>query len=87
MNIKGTFLCIILTFIELSCIDEVWNIGFEEYLDAPGVIIVEWAHKFPTLLPMARLDIWIAMVSCETRYVQCAIYDTTYTRYLRRDEI
>jgi tRNA threonylcarbamoyladenosine biosynthesis protein TsaE len=69
----------------ISCIEEAWDIGFEEYLDTPGVIIVEWAHKFPLLLPPRRLSICITAVSCETRYVQCTIYDITYIRYFRRN--
>lgn len=74
-------------FYRLSCIDEVWNIGFEEYLHTQGIVIVEWAHKFPMLLPISRLAIWIAMASFETRYVRCVIYDKTYMRYLARHEI
>jgi len=27
------------------------NIGWDEYLDEPGVVIVEWADLFPGLLP------------------------------------
>ncbi len=31
--------------------EELWAIGWEEYLDAGGVIAVEWADKFPAVLP------------------------------------
>jgi len=27
------------------------NIGWDEYLDEPGIVIVEWADLFPALLP------------------------------------
>ena len=30
---------------------ELLNIGWDEYLDEPGVIVVEWADLFPALLP------------------------------------
>lgn len=30
---------------------ELLNIGWDEYLDEPGIIVVEWADLFPTLLP------------------------------------
>lgn len=30
---------------------ELLNIGWDEYLDEPGVVIVEWADLFPGLLP------------------------------------
>ncbi len=31
--------------------EELLRIGFDEYLDAPGVVALEWADKFPALLP------------------------------------
>jgi len=31
--------------------DEVVRIGWDDYLDAEGVIVVEWPDKFPELLP------------------------------------
>jgi tRNA threonylcarbamoyladenosine biosynthesis protein TsaE len=43
-------------FYRLSCCTEVQDIGFEEYLTARGVVIVEWADKFPELLPSVRLE-------------------------------
>jgi tRNA threonylcarbamoyladenosine biosynthesis protein TsaE len=30
---------------------ELLNIGWDEYLDEPGIIVVEWADLFPALLP------------------------------------
>jgi tRNA threonylcarbamoyladenosine biosynthesis protein TsaE len=31
--------------------DELLRIGFDDYLDAGGVLAIEWADKFPDLLP------------------------------------
>ncbi len=31
--------------------EEVRRIGFDEYLEAEGVCVIEWADKFPELLP------------------------------------
>ncbi len=31
--------------------DEALALGWEEYLDAGGLMVVEWADKFPALLP------------------------------------
>lgn len=31
--------------------DELLRIGFDDYLDAAGVFALEWAEKFPALLP------------------------------------
>ncbi len=38
-------------FYRLMSAAEVINIGWDDYLDADGVVIVEWADKFPELLP------------------------------------
>jgi tRNA threonylcarbamoyladenosine biosynthesis protein TsaE len=35
----------------LESAGELWNIGWDDYLDSPGVCIVEWADKFPQALP------------------------------------
>lgn len=40
-------------FYRLDTPQEVLNIGWDDYLDAGGVVIVEWADKFPDLLPAA----------------------------------
>ena len=31
--------------------DELLRIGFDDYLDATGVLAIEWADKFPALMP------------------------------------
>ena len=38
-------------FYRLESADELLNIGWDDYLDARGIVIVEWADKFPELLP------------------------------------
>lgn len=38
-------------FYRLESEDDVVAIGWDEYLDAGGVLIVEWADKFPALMP------------------------------------
>lgn len=38
-------------FYRLKNAEELIEIGWDEYLDAQGVIIAEWADKFPELLP------------------------------------
>jgi tRNA threonylcarbamoyladenosine biosynthesis protein TsaE len=40
-----------LDFYRLDTDDDALRIGFEEYLDAGGVLAIEWADKFPDLLP------------------------------------
>ncbi len=38
-------------FYRLEDEDEALKIGLDEYLDADGVCVIEWADKFPALLP------------------------------------
>ncbi len=35
----------------LQSAGELWNIGWDDYLDGDGVCIVEWADLFPAALP------------------------------------
>ena len=38
-------------FYRLESADELLRIGFDDYLDGAGVLALEWAEKFPALLP------------------------------------
>lgn len=38
-------------FYRLDSAEEVLRIGWDEYLDEEGVVLVEWADKFPEVLP------------------------------------
>ena len=69
-------------FYRLSHFSEALDIGFTDYLDTDGVIIVEWAEKFPELLPVSRLDIRIQIRACADREIQGTAYDLAYIRYI-----
>lgn len=47
----GTLAAFHFDFYRLDAAQEVLDIGWDDYLDAGGVVIVEWADKFPALLP------------------------------------
>ena len=38
-------------FYRMDSAREVMDIGWDDYLDAGGVVIVEWADKFPQIIP------------------------------------
>ena len=40
---------------------EVEELGIEEYLQAEGVVVIEWADKMKSLLPPDRLDVDLRM--------------------------
>lgn len=68
-------------FYRLSSYSEVQDIGFEEYLDAGGVVIIEWADKFPEILPPRRLEVSVRIADSDRRWLQWMAYDTSYGRY------
>src|SRR5262249_25105848 len=68
-------------FYRLPCFTEVQDIGFEEFLDARGVVIVEWADKFPQLLPAERLEVSIRIAASGCLCEQRMAYDMFYGRY------
>src|SRR5215831_6411719 len=57
-------------FYRLSSYFEVCDIGFEEYLEADGVVIIEWADKFPEILPLMRLEVSIRIADSDRRWLQ-----------------
>ncbi len=44
-------------FYRLESIDELFDIGFDEYLDGGGICIIEWPDKFPDAIPEGSLYI------------------------------
>jgi tRNA threonylcarbamoyladenosine biosynthesis protein TsaE len=49
-------------FYRLEDEDEALKIGLDEYLDGDGICVIEWADKFPSLLPShAR---WFRFTHC-----------------------
>ena len=71
-------------FYRLTHWSEAQDIGFMDYLNGQGVIIVEWADKFPQLLPIHRLDIYLQVLPAGNRFIHLAVYDTAYARFLHR---
>lgn len=53
----------------LESIDEAVAIGLDEYFDGDCVVIVEWADKFPGLLPAEAQHISIRLLAGDDREV------------------
>jgi tRNA threonylcarbamoyladenosine biosynthesis protein TsaE len=73
-------------FYRLSSCIEVADLGFEEYLNAGGVVIIEWADKFPEILPPVRLEVSIHIADSDSRWLQWMAYETSYGRYFLHAE-
>ena len=50
--------------------DELYAMGFEDYLDRSGLILMEWADRVPDALPRDRLDIEIVGSGADARTVR-----------------
>jgi tRNA threonylcarbamoyladenosine biosynthesis protein TsaE len=50
-------------FYRLSSEDELDEIGFDDYLNQPGVCAVEWANRFPQRIPSTA--IWVTLSIAE----------------------
>ena len=50
--------------------DELYAMGFEDYLDRGGLFLMEWADRVPDALPRDRLDIEIVGSGADVRTVR-----------------
>lgn len=41
----------------LNSAAEVWDLGLDEMLELPQIVVIEWADRFPECLPESRLTI------------------------------
>jgi len=49
--------------------DEVLNIGLDDYLDSEGITAIEWADKFPELMPRGAKWVRIRALDGDTREI------------------
>lgn len=58
-------------FYRMESENEVLRIGWDEYLDSEGVVVVEWPDKFPVLMP--DNTIWLSLeIDGNKRRVLCS---------------
>jgi len=62
--VKGRLPVFHFDFYRMESPEEVLAIGWDEYLDADGVVIVEWGNKFPELIPESAT--WWALEESES---------------------
>ena len=56
-------------FYRLASAGDLLALGWDEYLEAGGVVIAEWADKFPELLPQDAIWLRFAVEMDESRSV------------------
>ncbi len=54
-------------FYRIESAEELIQIGWDDYLDEEGVLLVEWAEKFPDLLPDESLHYHIKLGTGDNR--------------------
>jgi tRNA threonylcarbamoyladenosine biosynthesis protein TsaE len=72
-------------FYRLNHDHEVWDIGFEDCLEAGGVVVMEWGDKFPSVLPATYLDIRFEILSADERCITWSGSDDSCQHYLDPD--
>ena len=58
--------------------EEMYYIGFEEYLSKKGVCIIEWASLIPNILPKERLEIELSYSGDSGRNMKITAYGVRY---------
>lgn len=68
---RGTHLtCYHFDFYRLKSSAELAGIGFDEYLEDPaGILVIEWASRFPDVLPQSVLTVQIDSKDENTREI------------------
>lgn len=54
----------------LSSEGEAYDIGVEEYLNGKGICLIEWAEKFPKLLPERAIWVKMSVLSDDVRKIE-----------------
>lgn len=64
-------------------VDEIYNIGYEDYIYSGGVCIIEWANIIKTELPEERLEISIRSLEENIRVITFVAYGERYVSFLQ----
>ncbi len=57
-------------FYRLKTADEALALGLDEYLDGDGLTVIEWADRFPELLPPGTVWFHFELADAETRIIR-----------------
>ncbi len=58
--------------------DEAMSVGLEECYQMPGVTVIEWANRIPTIVPEEFLELQFEMVNRTTRRIQLIPHGKKY---------
>ncbi|MEG0249655.1 MAG: tRNA (adenosine(37)-N6)-threonylcarbamoyltransferase complex ATPase subunit type 1 TsaE [Peptostreptococcus sp.] len=66
--------------------EEMYEIGFEEYIDSKGICIIEWSNIIEDILPKDRLELLITYEN-EGRMARLTPYGDIYEKIVEEVEI
>jgi tRNA threonylcarbamoyladenosine biosynthesis protein TsaE len=67
---KNSFRFCHIDFYRLKSVKELFDIGFDDYLnDKDAIIFIEWGNLFPEVLPAKRIEIILSIKSDTTREI------------------
>jgi len=58
-----------LDFYRLNHVEDLGDLGLEEYFDSHGVTVIEWAHKFIESLPKRTIHVHFEIIDENTREI------------------
>lgn len=68
----------------LDNIDELYDLGFDEYFYGEGVSIIEWAEKIERFLPKERIELSIKKgENLDTRIIEITGNGSSYDRIIK----
>lgn len=62
----------------LGNFDELFVIGYQDYLDSESVIVMEWCENVPEALPRERLELHLSGSGSEPRSVEALAFGERY---------
>lgn len=68
----------------ISDSDEMFEIGFEEYLEGNGIVVIEWAELISDVLPDSRINVCIGKdlpKGLDTRIIEISFEGSRYLQY------
>ncbi len=69
-------------FYRLESAAQVWDLGIDEVYEQPGVVLIEWARKFPECLPDDFLEIELTQVTANQRSARCIAHGSAAEQLL-----
>jgi len=65
-------------FYRLNSENDVMGLGLDEYVDSNGIVVIEWANKFPSVLPEQRIELNFRVLPDDSRLIIIELYGDNF---------